>query len=117
MYDNGWPPSPSRATLVRETASANGFTMHLDFDAASLADAREQAVRYAEALSILCPEIVIETTQLSYMDAWQRIEQLFCGAIGPDGEVCVDVWEHPGFHRAEGLDGLAWGDGDGDGAA
>ncbi|GAB3159443.1 hypothetical protein GCM10027290_64350 [Micromonospora sonneratiae] len=113
MHDRSASNTPM-ADPVLAAMPASGFTVHLDFGAASLTEAREQAVRYAEALSILCPEIAIETTQLSYVDAWDHIEQLFCGAIGPDGEVCVDVCDHPGFHRADGLAGLAWGDGDPD---
>lgn len=95
-----------------EPALSIGFTVHLSFGAASLGDARERAVQYAEALSILRTEIAIGHTRLSYADAWHRAERLFCGAAGPDGEICADVRGHPGFHHAEGLGGLAWGDGD-----
>ncbi|MDG4775209.1 hypothetical protein [Solwaraspora sp. WMMD792] len=28
--------------------------------------------------------------------------------------MCAEVRYHPGFHRAAGLGGLCWGDGDGD---
>ncbi|WP_244298612.1 hypothetical protein [Micromonospora cremea] len=87
--------------------------MHLGFTAAGMADARELAVAYAEALSLLRPELAIGAAALSPADAWHRAERLFCGAFGPDGERCVDVAEHPGFHHAPGPGGLGWGDGDG----
>ena len=88
------------------------FTVHLSFGAATMDDAREQAVNYAEALSIVRSEIAIGASRLSYADAWHQAERLFCATPGPDGETCADVLGHPGFHRADGLGGLAWGDGD-----
>ncbi|MGC1209654.1 MAG: hypothetical protein WA890_00060, partial [Micromonospora sp.] len=88
------------------------FTVHLGFEAAGLSDARELAVGYAEALSLLRPEVALGAAALSPADAWQRAERLFCGALGPDGERCADVADHPGFHHAPGPGGLGWGDGD-----
>ncbi|WP_433114870.1 hypothetical protein [Micromonospora sp. CA-246542] len=88
------------------------FTVHLGFTAPGTAEALEQAVAYAEALSLLRPELALGAAALSPADAWHRAERLFCGAVGPDGERCVDVAEHPGFHHAPGPGGLGWGDGD-----
>ncbi|SCL17534.1 hypothetical protein GA0070616_1298 [Micromonospora nigra] len=88
------------------------FTVHLGFTAPGPAVARERAVGYAEALSLLCPELALGASALSPADAWHRAERLFCGAPGPDGERCADVAGHPGFHHAPGPGGLGWGDGD-----
>ncbi|MBQ1027898.1 hypothetical protein [Micromonospora sp. C95] len=88
------------------------FTVHLGFTAADLVAAREVAVGYAEALSVLRPELAIGASALSPADAWQHAERLFCGALGPDAERCVDVAGHAGFHHAPGPGGLGWGDGD-----
>ncbi|MCZ7378933.1 hypothetical protein [Micromonospora sp. WMMC250] len=93
------------------------FTVHLGFTAPDAAEARELAVAYAEALSLLRAEVALGAAALSPADAWQRAERLFCGAFGPDGERCVDVADHPGFHHAPGPGGLGWGDGDGPGRA
>ncbi|MFC3500842.1 hypothetical protein ACFOOK_07665 [Micromonospora krabiensis] len=88
------------------------FTVHLGFTAVGPTEARELAVGYAEALSLLRPELALGAAALSPADAWHRAERLFCGAVGPDGERCVDVTGHPGFHHAAGPGGLGWGDGD-----
>lgn len=89
------------------------YTAHLTFEAAHLAEARERAVAYVEALSLLRTEVVIGAAACSPAGAWQRAEPLFCGALGPDGERCVDVAGHPGFHYGPGPGALGWGDGDG----
>ncbi|MET8283264.1 hypothetical protein [Micromonospora sp. NPDC005174] len=128
MHDNRSPrwrqrraveaPGPARATRPllgppgRSTRPRRFFTVHLGFTAPGTADAREQAVAYAEALSLLRPEVALGAAALSPADAWQRAARLFCGAVGPDGERCVDVADHPGFHHAPGPGGLGWGDGD-----
>ncbi|MER7418745.1 hypothetical protein ABT346_18505 [Micromonospora peucetia] len=88
------------------------FTVHLGFTAPDMASAREFAVGYAEALSVLRPELALGASALSPAEVWQQAERLFCGASGPDGERCVDVAGHPGFHHAPGPGGLGWGDGD-----
>ncbi|MET7821845.1 hypothetical protein [Micromonospora zamorensis] len=97
----------------RPTRPHRFFTVHLGFTAPSVVEARELAVAYAEALNLLRPEVALGAAALSPADAWQRAERLFCGALGPDGERCVDVADHPGFHHAPGPGGLGWGDGDG----
>ncbi|NJP34740.1 hypothetical protein [Micromonospora thermarum] len=96
----------------RPARPARFYTVHLGFTAAGGSVARELAVGYAEALSLLRPEVVLGAAALSPADAWHRAERLFCGAFGPDGERCVDVAGHPGFHHASGPGGLGWGDGD-----
>jgi len=65
-------------------------------------------------LTVPRPEVAIGVARLSYTDAWHLAEPLFCGAVGPDpdSETCVDVLEHPGFHRAAGINALSWGGGD-----
>ncbi|WFE31663.1 hypothetical protein [Micromonospora sp. WMMD975] len=88
------------------------FTVHLGFAATDATVARELAVSYAEALGLLRPELALGAAALSPADAWHRAERLFCGAVGPDGERCADVADHPGFHHAPGPGGLGWGDGD-----
>lgn len=90
------------------------YTLHLTFAAVDFDTAREQAVAYAEGLTILCPELGEHAPLLSRAEAWNFNEPLFCGVRGPDGEVCAEVRHHPGFHRAAGLGGLCWGDGDAD---
>jgi hypothetical protein len=100
-------PTPHRSWP--DPDSLTPYTLHLTFPAADLDEAREHAVTYAEGLSMLRPELGIHASSLSRADAWQHNEPLFCGAIGPDAEICADVWDHPGFHRAAGLGGLCWG--------
>jgi hypothetical protein len=88
------------------------YTLHLTFPAASPREARDSAAAYAEGLTILRPELVANAPLLSRADAWNHVEPLFCGAVGPGGEVCVDVPEHPGLHRAAGLGAPCWAGGD-----
>ncbi|WP_326549304.1 hypothetical protein [Micromonospora sp. NBC_01813] len=88
------------------------YTLHLTFAAVDFDTAREQAVAYAEGLTTLRPELGEHAPLLSRAEAWNFNEPLFCGVRGPDGEVCAEVRYHPGFHRAAGLGGLCWGDGD-----
>ncbi|MDO3702007.1 hypothetical protein Q3W71_09975 [Micromonospora sp. C28SCA-DRY-2] len=103
--------APLLAPPPRAARPVRFYTVHLGFTAAGPADARELAVGYAEALSLLRPELALGAAALSPADAWHRAERLFCGAVGPDGERCADVAEHPGFHHAAGPGGLGWGDG------
>ncbi|PTA42615.1 hypothetical protein [Micromonospora sp. RP3T] len=91
------------------------WTLHLTYLAADPQEARDQAVVYTEGLTTLRPEVPATGALLSRADAWNHIEPVFCGRVGPDDEVCADVTGHPGFHRAAGLDGLRWGDGDTEG--
>ncbi|MGC5052722.1 hypothetical protein ACLQ2S_14845 [Micromonospora sp. DT48] len=108
----GAPRPPLVAPPRRPSRPDRHFTVHLGFVAADLVAAREVAVGYAEALSVLRPELMIGASALSPADAWQRAERLFCGAVGPDSERCVDVAGHPGFHHGPGPGALGWGDGD-----
>ncbi|MDZ5443762.1 hypothetical protein U2F26_13600 [Micromonospora sp. 4G57] len=108
----GGPDLPLLAPPRRGPAPSRYFTVHLGFYADDADRARELAVAYAEALSLLRPELALGAAALSPADAWQRAERLFCGAVGPDGERCADVAGHPGFHHAPGPGGLGWGDGD-----
>ncbi|MFR9777321.1 hypothetical protein ACL02O_14850 [Micromonospora sp. MS34] len=101
--------APARRGAARP---ARFFTVHLGFEAADPSVARELAVAYAEALSLLRPELALGASAVSPADAWHRAQRLFCGAVGPDGERCADVADHPGFHHAPGPGGLGWGDGD-----
>ncbi|MER5337216.1 hypothetical protein [Micromonospora sp. NPDC002717] len=104
--------APLIAPPRRPARPGRFFTVHLGFTAPDLESAREVAVGYAEALSLLRPELALGASALSPAEAWQNAERLFCGASGPDGERCVDVAGHPGFHHAPGPGGLGWGDGD-----
>ncbi|MEU8296880.1 hypothetical protein AB0C04_06310 [Micromonospora sp. NPDC048909] len=108
----GGADAPLIAPPRRSIRPPRHFTVHLGFTAAGAADARELAVGYAEALSLLRPELALGAAALSPADAWHRAERLFCGAVGPDGERCADVAGHPGFHHAPGPGGLGWGGGD-----
>ncbi|MEU6023967.1 hypothetical protein [Micromonospora sp. NPDC047134] len=103
---------PPLITSARRLVPDRCYTAHLGFTAADLAAARETAVGYAEALSVLRPEVALGASAVSPAGDWRRAERLFCGALGPDGERCVDVAGHPGFHHAPGPGGLGWGDGD-----
>ncbi|GGM39190.1 hypothetical protein GCM10011608_24870 [Micromonospora sonchi] len=89
------------------------WTLHLTYLAPDPEEAREQAVVYTEGLTILRPELPAGAALLSRADAWNHVEPVFCGRIGPDDEICMDVTGHPGFHRAAGVNGLSWGDSDG----
>ncbi|MEU8128736.1 hypothetical protein AB0B68_16095 [Micromonospora sp. NPDC049049] len=116
----------TRYTTERERRSgrngppAGGFrmprrwTLHLTYLATDVTEARDQAVVYTEGLTILRPEMPAGAALLSRADAWNHVEPVFCGRVGPDKEVCMDVTGHPGFHSAAGLGGLCWGDGDGE---
>jgi hypothetical protein len=112
----GAGPEVAGASLIapprRPARPGRFFTVHLGFTAPDTESARELAVGYAEALSLLRPELALAASALSPAEAWQRAERLFCGAVGPDGERCADVAGHPGFHHAPGPGGLGWGDGD-----
>ncbi|MBX7266050.1 hypothetical protein KIF24_08455 [Micromonospora sp. Llam7] len=90
------------------------WTLHLTYLAPDPQEAREQAAVYTEGLTILRPELPAGAALLSRADAWNHVEPVFCGRIGPDSEICMDVTGHPGFHRAAGLGGLCWGEGDDD---
>lgn len=102
------PPLPAALDPQRR------WTLHLTYAAHDLDEARDRAVIYTEGLATLRPELASTATMLSRADAWNHVEPIFCGQLGPDGEVCADVTGHPGFHRAAGIDGLRWGDGDRD---
>ncbi|WP_407938826.1 hypothetical protein [Micromonospora rubida] len=71
------------------------WTLHLNYLATDLREARDQAVVYAEGLTILRPELPASAALLSRADAWNHVEPVFCGRIGPDSEVCMDVTGHP----------------------
>lgn len=88
------------------------WTLHLTYRADDLPAARDRAVVYVEGLTLLRPELSANTVLLSRADAWNQVEPLFCGRVGPDEEVCADTLGHPGFHQAAGLGGFRWGDGD-----
>ncbi|NYT95736.1 hypothetical protein [Salinispora sp. H7-4] len=88
------------------------WTLHLTYRADDLPAARDQAVIYVEGLTLLRPELSANTVLLSRADAWNQVEPLFCGQLGPDREVCADTLGHAGFHQAAGLGGFRWGDGD-----
>ncbi|MFI7488741.1 hypothetical protein ACIBXA_10210 [Micromonospora echinaurantiaca] len=110
---DGGPDAGAAALLApprRAARPVRFYTVHLGFTAAGPAEASELAVGYAEALSLLRPELALGAAALSPADAWHRAERLFCGAVGPDGERCADVAGHPGFHHAPGPGGLGWGD-------
>ena len=108
----GGADTPLIAAPRRPAPGPRYYTVHLGFTAANPEQARELAVGYAEALSLLRPELALGAAALSGADAWHRAERLFCGAVGPDGERCADVADHPGFHHGPGPGGLGWGDGD-----
>lgn len=108
----GRPDAPLIAPPRLRRRPPRHFTLHLGFVAEDADRARELAVTYAEGLSLLRPEVAVGAAALSPADAWHLAERLFCGALGPDGERCVDVAGHPGFHHAPGPGGLGWGDGD-----
>ncbi|WP_320066623.1 hypothetical protein [Micromonospora sp. RTGN7] len=115
MAGDGGIAGPGRPLLApprRKERPPRHFTVHLGFLADGADLARELAVAYAEGLSLLRPELALGAAALSPADAWHRAERLFCGAVGPDGERCVDVAGHPGFHHAPGPGGLGWGNGD-----
>ncbi|WP_433534783.1 hypothetical protein ACQPZK_21870 [Micromonospora sp. CA-249363] len=94
----------------RERPAGRRWTLHLSYLATDLMEARDQAVVYTEGLTTLRPEVAAGAALLSRADAWHHVEPVFCGRIGPDNEVCMDVTGHPGFHSAAGIGGLCWGD-------
>ncbi|GIJ27645.1 hypothetical protein Vqi01_28070 [Micromonospora qiuiae] len=104
---SGGPSSSNAGRFPRR------WTLHLTYLAADPDEAREQAVVYTEGLTILRPELPAGAALLSRADAWNHVEPVFCGQVGPDNKICMDVTGHPGFHRAAGVNGLSWGDGDG----
>jgi hypothetical protein len=86
------------------------YTLHLTFPAANPREARNSAAAYAEGLSVLRPELTANVPLLSRADAWNHLEPLFCGAVGPDRDTCAGVPGHPGPHRAAGTAGPGWTD-------
>ncbi|MEH1011914.1 hypothetical protein V6U90_02145 [Micromonospora sp. CPCC 206060] len=110
-----WVP-PDEPTGRRASTPVRRFTLHLGFEAGSMDHARERAVGYVEALSLLCPEVAPGAAALSTAENG-RPERIFCGAVGPDDERCADVLGHPGFHHGPGVGSLGWGDGDSSGAS
>jgi hypothetical protein len=93
------------------------YTLHLDFAADDVGQAREVAVALAQGLGILRPEVAPYSAAVSARDAWRDAAPIFCMAGGPDGAFCADVAGHPGWHRESGTDGMWWGEGDGDGTS
>lgn len=88
------------------------WTLHLTYLADDLPAARDRAVVYVEGLTVLRPELSANAVLLSRADTWNQVAPLFCGQVGPDGEICADTLGHAGFHHATGLGGFRWGDGD-----
>ncbi|MCI4062190.1 hypothetical protein MRQ36_06255 [Micromonospora sp. R77] len=80
----GVGPDPGEPPLIaaprRAPRPARWFTAHLGFTAAGPEQARDLAVAYVEALSLLRPELVLGVAAWSPADAWHRAERLFCGA-------------------------------------
>ncbi|MEU7982355.1 hypothetical protein AB0B63_27960 [Micromonospora sp. NPDC049081] len=104
---------PDQPLIRRPRRQPRHFAVHLGFVADGPEQARELAVAYAQALSLLRPELVLASAALSPAGSWRAAQRLFCHVVGPDGERCVDVAGHPGFHYAPGPGGLGWGEGDG----
>jgi len=91
------------------------YTLHLDFEADDPMAARELAAALAEALGILRTQVQTYSAAVSEGGMWGEVEPIFCMADGPEGAFCAYGAGHPGWHAEGGVDGLRWGDGDGDG--
>nr|MDT0662117.1 hypothetical protein [Micromonospora sp. DSM 115978] len=86
------------------------YTLHLTFPAGSLTAARSAATAYAEALTVLRPELSTSPALLSRADQWNHIEPIICGKAGPEGETCARTTDHLGCHRDSATGGLCWDD-------
>jgi hypothetical protein len=84
------------------------FTLHVTFRSSGSVEAIELAAIYTEALGILRPEVKLMSTSLSMSATWKDHRPIFCGHMGPDGEECAQVFQHPGPHRAAGIGAPSW---------
>ena len=89
-------------------SNQGSFTLHVTFRASSAVEAMERAAIYTEALGVLRPEVRLLSTSLSPSASWHAHRLIFCGCVGPDGEECTQITEHPGVHRAAGIGAPSW---------
>jgi hypothetical protein len=91
------------------------YTLHLDFAADDPGAAQHVAAALAEALGILRHDVQKYSAAVSVSGGWSEAEPVFCMADGPEGAFCAYLAGHPGWHAEGGVDGLRWGEGDGQG--
>jgi hypothetical protein len=96
-------------------AQVRRYTLHLDFTTDDADKAMIVAAALADGLAVLRPEVDGYTASLSVPGGPNDPQPLFCAVTGPEGAVCGDLNGHPGWHSEVGVNGLRWGDGDGDG--
>jgi hypothetical protein len=103
-----------RSAMATE-AQARRYTLHLDFTTDDADKAMTVAAALADGLAVLRPEVDAYTARLSVPGVPDDPRPLFCAVTGPEGAVCGDFNGHAGWHAEAGVNGLRWGEGDGDG--
>jgi Tfp pilus assembly protein FimT len=79
------------------------FTLHVDFLAADIDQARSQAATYTEWLNQLRPEVDGYRACISLAGAWSESTAVFCTASGLDAtDICTDTAGHAGCHHGPG---------------
>jgi hypothetical protein len=88
------------------------FTVYLDFVAVDAEAARVFAAGLAKGLGALCIQVDAGSALWSPAGLAGCAEPVFCAAVGPDGQVCADVYGHAGWHAEAGADRLRNASGD-----
>jgi hypothetical protein len=92
---------------------AGGFTLHIGFSAPSSSRAQMIARELAEGLGRLRRDVDMCSARVSSPDGSDQATAVFCGAVGPDGERCMDEPDHGGeYHDEGGVDSRVWSDHD-----
>ena len=84
------------------------FTLHVDFTAIDPNLAGAVAATLVLGLGTLCPHVETESALVSAADTPDGRHPVFCGAPGPGGACCEDLYGHPGLHAEAGVNGLRW---------
>ncbi len=83
---------------LRAGARRSRFTVGLDYLAGDIDAARAFAAGLAEGLGALCAEVDALSAVWCQAGLVACAEPVFCGAVGPDGRVCRDLYRHAGLH-------------------
>jgi hypothetical protein len=92
---------------------AAGFTLHIGFSAPDSTRAQMIARDLAEGLGRLRRDVDMCSARVFSSDESDQVTAVFCGAMGPDGERCMDEPDHGGeYHDEGGVDSRVWSDHD-----
>ncbi|HEU4425296.1 MAG TPA: hypothetical protein VFR67_22420 [Pilimelia sp.] len=84
------------------------FTLHVDFTAIDPDLAGAVAATLVLGLGTLCPHVEMDSALVSPVNVPGDSTPVFCGAPGPGGASCEDLYGHPGLHAEAGVNGLRW---------